>query len=130
MIAFQLSLVGIFLAVAYWLDRENRRTNRINVGLVYQNDSLRKDCERLGGDNAALAEALNARTGELEHLRFNEQFARECMRDSAANRDELYKELCDERRRAYELTLELDAYREEEQMRAEFRRVIGRAVAN
>lgn len=51
MLAFQLALVVLFLAVAHWLDRENRRVTAENTSLT----------DRLSRAEASLVEV----TGEL-----------------------------------------------------------------
>ncbi len=55
---------------------------------------------------------------------------KECMREAMKGRDEMYAELIEERKRAYEMQLELDSYREEEAIRQEAKRVMRKLRAN
>jgi hypothetical protein len=77
-----------------------------------------------------LGAALTRQLRASRHLRANERLARECMRDAMKNRDEVVEELHEERRRAYEMQLELDAYRAEETVRREAIRVIRQLRSN
>lgn len=92
MILFEILLAVLFAVTAAWLDSENRRTNRINVGLALQLDAERKANERLAASADTLRKDWQKLFEENEELKSEYQSSLETCVELQSELDEWHRE--------------------------------------